>query len=156
MADGTKKTTDQNATDQAADATASATDRAADAATGATETLRQGADKARDAFQDHVVEPAKRAGEAMKASGQRMAEGGSALGAKLIDQAETNTQQAFAAMRAAASAKDLSEVMKIQGEYLREQGQRSMGQAREVSDLIMQFGRNAVSPLRPGDDGSRN
>ena len=80
-----------------------------------------------------------------------MAEGGSAISSKLIDQAETNTSQAFAAMRAAAGAKDLSEVMKIQGEYLREQGQRSMGQAREVGELIMQLGRNAISPLRSGD-----
>ena len=148
MADGINDTTDQNAS-----ARGNAPNQAADAAN---DTLRQGAEKARDAFQDHVVEPARRAGEAMKESGQRMAEGGSALGAKLIDQAETNTQQAFAAMRAAAGAKDLSEVMKIQGEYMREQGQRSMGQAREVSELIMQFGRNAVSPLRPGDDGSQS
>ena len=148
MADGINDTTDQKAS-----ATGNAPNQAADAAT---DTLRQGAEKARDAFQDHVVEPARRAGEAMKESGQRMAEGGSALGAKLINQAETNTQQAFAAMRAAAGAKDLSEVMKIQGEYMREQGQRSMGQAREVSELIMQFGRNAVSPLRPDNDGSQS
>ena len=148
MADGINDTTDQNAS-----APGNAPNQAADPAN---DTLRQGAEKARDAFQDHVVEPARRAGEAMKESGQRMAEGGSALGAKLIDQAETNTQQAFAAMRAAAGAKDLSEVMKIQGEYMREQGQRSMGQAREVSELIMQFGRNAVSPLRPGNDGSQS
>ena len=148
MADGINNATDQNAS-----APGNAPNQAADAAN---DTLRQGAETARDAFQDHVVEPARRAGEAMKESGQRMAEGGSALGAKLIDQVETNTQQAFAAMRAAAGAKDLSEVMKIQGEYMREQGQRSMGQAREVSELIMQFGRNAVSPLRPGNDGSQN
>ena len=148
MADGINDTTDQNAS-----ARGNGPNQAADAAN---DTLRQGAEKARDAFQDHVVEPARRAGEAMKESGQRMAEGGSALGAKLIDQAETNTQQAFAAMRAAAGAKDLSEVMKIQSEYMRAQGQRSRGQAREVSELIMQFGRNAVSPLRPGNDGSQS
>ncbi len=148
MADDINDTTDPNAA-----AAKSATDRVADAAKGATDTLRQGAEKARDAFNDHVVEPAKRAGEALKESGQRMAEGGSAIGAKLIDQAGTNTSQAFAAMRAAANAKDLSEVMRIQGEYLREQGQRSMAQAREVGELIMQFGRTAVSPMRGGNDG---
>ncbi|WP_174290842.1 phasin family protein [Sphingomonas bacterium] len=133
-----------------------ATDQAAGAAKSTVDTLRQGAEQARNAFNDHVVEPAKRAGEALKESGQKIAEGSSALGSKLIDQAETNTSQAFAAMRAAASAKDLSEVMRIQGDYLREQGQRSMNQAREVSDLIMQFGRNAVAPLRGGQDGPQN
>jgi hypothetical protein len=55
-------------------------------------------------------------------------------------------------MRAAASAKDLSEVMKIQGDFLRDQGSRSMSQAREIGELIMQFGRDAVAPLR-GDKG---
>ena len=58
------------------------------------------------------------------------------------------TQEAFAAMRAAAQAKDLSEVMKIQGDYLREQGRRSMDQAREIGELIMRFGRDAVQPLK--------
>ncbi|MGJ3626035.1 phasin family protein [Sphingomonas sp. MMS24-JH45] len=66
----------------------------------------------------------------------------------MIDQAESNTHEAFAAMRAAAQAKDLSEVMKIQGDYLREQSKRSMDQAREIGELIMQFGRDAVQPLK--------
>jgi hypothetical protein len=39
-------------------------------------------------------------------------------------------------------------VMKIQGDFLRDQGTRSMGQAREIGELIMQFGRDAVAPLR--------
>ena len=106
------------------------------------------ADKARTGFAEHVVEPAKRAGEAMKASGQKVAEGGSTISARLIDQAESNAREAFAAMREAAQAKDLSEVMRVQGDYLREQGQRNMAQAREIGELIMQFGRDAVTPLR--------
>lgn len=102
---------------------------------------------------DRVADQTARAGEAMKQSGQKMAEGGSALSVKMLDQAETNTQQAFAAMRAAAEAKDLTEVMKIQGDYLREQGSRSVAQMREISELIMQFGRDAVAPLKGGMGG---
>jgi hypothetical protein len=101
-------------------------------------------------FKDKIVEPAQRAGEAMRATGQKMAEGGSTIGVKIIDQAETNAHQAFAAMRRAAEAKDLSEVMKIQGDYLREQSTRSMTQAREIGELIMQFGKDAVQPLKGG------
>lgn len=108
-------------------------------------------DQVRDTISEHIVEPVKKAGEAMRASGAKVAEGGSAIGAKMIDQAEQNAREAFAAMRAAAGAKDLSEVMKIQGDYLREQGSRSMGQAREMGELIMQFGRDAVAPLRGGE-----
>jgi phasin family protein len=112
----------------------------------------QTTDKVKNRINEKIVEPAKKAGEAMRASGAKMAEGGSTVSVKMIDQAEANAREAFAAMRAAASAKDLSEVMKIQGDFLRDQGSRSMSQAREIGELIMQFGRDAVAPLR-GDKG---
>lgn len=110
------------------------------------------ADKARETINERIIDPAKKAGEAMRASGTRMAENGATIGTKMIDQAEANAREAFAALRAATQAKDLSEVMKIQGDFLRDQGSRSMSQAREIGELIMQFGREAVAPLR-GDKG---
>ncbi len=97
-----------------------------------------------------TFEGAQRAGEAMRASGQKMADNSSSLGIAMIDQAQTNAEQAFAAMRAAAQAKDLGDVMRIQGDYLREQSQRSMNQAREIGELIMKFGREAVAPMQGG------
>lgn len=105
------------------------------------------ADKVKDTINEKIVDPAKKAGEAMKSSGSKIAEGGATVGMKLLDQAEENTKQAFAAMRAAAGAKDLTEVMKVQGDFLRDQGSRSMIQAREIGDLIVQFGKDAVAPL---------
>lgn len=105
------------------------------------------ADKVKDTINEEIVDPAKKAGEAMKSSGSKIAEGGATVGMKLLDQAEENTKQAFAAMRAAAGAKDLTEVMKVQGDFLRDQGSRSMTQAREIGDLIVQFGKDAVAPL---------
>lgn len=121
-------------------------DRAKDAAG----KIREGAEKAKEAFQERVVDPAKRAGEAMKASGEKVVEQNKTIGLKMIDQAETNAREAFSAMRAAAGAKDLSEVMKIQGDFLRDQGNRSMTQAREIGELIMQFGRDAVGAMKGG------
>lgn len=97
-----------------------------------------------------AFEGAQRAGEAMRASGQKIADHSSSLGVAMIDQAQANAEQAFAAMRAAAQAKDLGDVMRIQGDYLREQGQRSMNQAREIGELIMKFGRDAVAPMQGG------
>ena len=97
-------------------------------------------------FQDHV----KGAGETMRASGQKMADNSSSLGVAMIDQAQANAQEAFTAMRAAAQAKDLSDVMRIQGDYLREQSQRSINQAREIGELILKFGRDAVAPMQGG------
>jgi phasin family protein len=99
-------------------------------------------------FGETLIDPARRAGEAMKASGQKIVEGGSAIGTTMIDQAEANAREAFAAMRAAASAKDLSEVMKIQGDFLRDQGNRAVAQAREIGELIVRFGREAVAPVK--------
>ena len=142
----------KSAIDQGAEQTKAATDRAAEAAKSATDRMRDAGDQARTGFNERVVEPAKRAGEAMKASGQKVAEGGATIGTKMIDQAEQNAREAFAAMREAAGAKDISDVMRIQGDYLREQGQRSMSQAREIGELIMQFGRDAVAPLRGGGE----
>ena len=143
MADDFKQAVDDGAT-----ASKAATDHAAGAAKGAADTMRANADKAREAFSEKVVDPARRAGEAMKESGGKIAEGGATIGKAMIDQAEQNAREAFAAMREAASAKDLTQVMNIQGDYLREQSQRSMTQAREIGEMIMRFGKDAVAPLR--------
>lgn len=121
---------------------------AANAAADAAKRAAAGAAKVRETIKDRVVEPAKKAGEKMRESGTKIAKGNAAVNMKMIDQAEANMREAFAAMRAAAKAKDLTEVMKVQGDYLREQGARSMTQAREIGDLIMQIGKEAVAPLR--------
>ena len=113
---------------------------------------KSSADKAKDTINERIIDPAKKAGEAMRASGAKLAKGSSDVGMKMIEQAEINAREAFTAMRAAAAAKDLSEVMKIQGEFLREQGSRSMANAREIGELIMQFGREAVAPLKGDKD----
>ena len=100
-----------------------------------------------------VVDPARRAGEALKESGRKLAQGGSEIGSRIIDQAEQNAREAFAAMRAAARAGDLTEMMRIQGDYLRAQSQRSMEQARELGEMFMQVGQRASAPLKPGGSG---
>ena len=38
--------------------------------------------------------------------------------------------------------------MRIQTDFLREQGNRSMAQAREIGEMIVQFGRDAVGVAR--------
>ena len=114
-------------------------------------TADKGADKIRDTINERIVDPAKKAGEAMRKSGAKVAEGGATISTKLIDQAEQNAREAFAALRAAAGATDLSEVMKVQGDYLREQGSRSMTQAKEIGELIVKIGQDSVAPLRGKD-----
>jgi hypothetical protein len=91
--------------------------------------------------------PAAAASERMRAAGSAMTGQGSQLGLAILSQAEANTQEAFRAMRAAAQANDVAEVMRIQSDYLRDQGARSMAQAREVSEMIAQFGRSAIGQM---------
>ena len=106
--------------------------------------------QAKDAFNEHVVEPARKAGEALRQTSQKAAESGATLGVKMIDHAEQNAREAFNAMRAAAQAKDAAEVMRIQGDFLREAGNRGVTQAREIAEVIAQFGRDVVKPFRGG------
>lgn len=123
------------------------------------------ADTIRATVNERIVKPAKAAAEsafgaASNAAGSAReaaetareniaaaASQGSAFGLKMIEHAEANAREAFNAMRAAAKSKDVSEVLKVQGEYLREQGGRSLSQAREVADMIAQFNRDAIAPL---------
>lgn len=111
-------------------------------------------DQAADAAQATgaaMNETMRSAADRMQAAGSAMADSSSQLGTRMLDQAEANTQEAFKAMRAAAQANDLSEVMRIQAEYLREQGSRSVAQAREIGELIASFGRNAIGTMTRKD-----
>jgi hypothetical protein len=96
-----------------------------------------------------AAEGVKKAGKSMKDTATKAAANASALNNKVIDHAEENTRAAFAAMRSAASVKSVSELAKIQTDYVKEQGARSMGQVKEVGDLIAQFGRDAMAVWRP-------
>ncbi|MCJ8156557.1 phasin family protein [Sphingomonas sp. LaA6.9] len=88
--------------------------------------------------------------EALTEAGKKAAENSSAISLKMIDHAETNTREAFAAMRAAAQASSLSEVLRIQGDFIRDQGVRSMSLAREVGEMIVQFGKESLNPPDKG------
>lgn len=88
---------------------------------------------------------AQQAADAMKQSADQFIESGAELRMKLIAQAEENMHQAFAAMRAAASARDMSALLRVQGEYLREQGTRSIEQAREIGVMMADYGREAMT-----------
>lgn len=117
--------------------------------TTATEKTAQTAGQATQSLGDR----AREAGDRMKQGGERLAQGGQDLGLKLLDQAETNTREAFNAMRQAAQAKDLSDIMRIQGDYLREAGSRSVSQAREIGEMIASFGRETMGQFTGRRDG---
>lgn len=99
---------------------------------------------------EKAAETVKKAGKGLKDATTKAAANAAALNNKVIDHAEENTRAAFNAMRSAASVKSVSELAKIQTDYVKEQGARSMAQVKEVGDLIAQFGRDAMAALRPG------
>lgn len=103
------------------------------------------------ATSEAMTDSMRSAAERMQSAGSAMADSSSQLGTRMLDQAEANTQEAFKAMRAAAQANDITEVMRIQAEYLREQGSRSVTQAREIGELIASFGRNAIGTMTKRD-----
>ncbi|TVV74056.1 phasin family protein [Sphingomonas solaris] len=95
---------------------------------------------------DRITEPLKAAGEALRGVGTKAAENSSAISLTVLDHAEQNSRQAFAALRAAAGATSAAELMKVQGDYVREQSNRSVEQARQIGDLITRFGRAMMTP----------
>ena len=116
---------------------------------GAQEAQAAAAPAAAAGLTDRAIDGARRAGEALKASGEKASEGRSTIGLKMIEQAEANAREAFAALREAAGARDMTDIMRIQADYLRRQGSRSVDQAREIGELIARFGRETTAPLRP-------
>lgn len=98
---------------------------------------------------EKATDTVKKAGKGLKDATAKAAANASALNNKVIDHAEENTRAAFAAMRSAASVKSVNELAKIQTDYVKEQGARSLSQVKEVGDLIAQFGRDAMAAWRP-------
>ncbi|MBB3911332.1 phasin family protein [Sphingomonas desiccabilis] len=94
-----------------------------------------------------MAEGLRAAGERMREAGGQIAGQGSELGLRMLDQAETNTREAFRMMRAAAQARDMNEVMRLQSEFMREQSTRSVAQAREIGELIASFGRATIGQM---------
>ncbi len=101
---------------------------------------------ARDAG-ERIAEGLQTAGANLRGAANEAAQNAAKINVAVIDQVEANTRAAFAAMRAAASAGSLGDIVKVQRDYVKDQGERSVAQAREIGDLIAQFGRNAVSQM---------
>ena len=92
-----------------------------------------------------AAETVKKAGKALGKTTTKAAGNAAALNNKVIDQAEENTRAAFAAMRSAAAVKSVRDLAKVQTDFVKEQSARSMTQAKELGDLIAQFGRDAMA-----------
>ncbi len=106
------------------------------------------AEKITDKITDKISEPVKKAGMAIRESAERAVKRTTALNSKVLDHAEANTKEAFAAMRAAAEAKSATDIIKIQTKFVRDQSERSVAQVKEIGEIIAKFGRDAIGQLR--------
>jgi phasin family protein len=97
---------------------------------------------------DKISEPVKKAGMAIRESAERAVKRTATLNSKVIDHAEANTKEAFAAMRAVAEAKSAGDFVKIQTKFVRDQSARSVAQVKEIGELIAKFGRDAIDQMR--------
>lgn len=107
----------------------------------------QGSGTSSNDFNERMTQPLRAASEVLRGAGNKAAENTSAMSMTMIEHAEQNTREAFAAMRAAAQVTSVADLMKVQGDYVREQSGRSVEQARQIGDLITRFGREVMAPL---------
>lgn len=110
------------------------------------ENVKKPKSAARDAG-ERIAEGLQSAGANLRGAASDAAQNAAKINVAVIDQVEANSRAAFAAMRAAASAGSVSDIVKVQRDYVKDQGERSVAQAREIGDLIAQFGRNAVQQV---------
>lgn len=97
---------------------------------------------------ERIAEPIKKATQSMRDSATQAMANTAALNSKVIDHAETNAKEAFAALRKVAGAKSVQDVVKVQTEFVKQQGARSAAHVREVGELIASFGREAFNTMR--------
>ena len=106
---------------------------------------------------EHVVDEAvedagnaaQKAGKKMRETAERAMGNAAKLNARVIDHAEENAKEAFAALRKIATSKDVKDIVKIQTSFVKEQSARSVAQVREVGEMIAAFGKTALEGLKP-------
>lgn len=97
---------------------------------------------------ERVAEPVQKAAKAVREGAAQAMANTAAINAKVIDHAEANAREAFATLRKVANAKSVQDVIKAQGDFVKEQSTRSAAHVREVGELIASFGRHALETMR--------
>ena len=96
---------------------------------------------------EKVAEPVQKAGKMIRESAAQAMANTAAINAKVIDHAEANAREAFATLRKVASAKSVQDVIKAQGDFVKEQSARSAAHVREGGEVIASFGRQALDTM---------
>jgi hypothetical protein len=113
---------------------------------------RRGSMAKEEKFAEKATDAMKNAGKSIQEAASKAGDNASALNAKVIDHVEENTRAAFNALRTAASVKSVQELAQIQSEFVKAAAARSQAQIKEVSDMIVQFGKDAMTMFQPKKD----
>ncbi len=136
-----RKTTAETVKAKAEKATRTATKTAAKAKKKVEKAVHEAVEDAESAVE--------KAGRKMRATAEHAMANAAKLNARVIDHAEENAKEAFAALRKIATSKDVKDIVKIQTSFVKEQSARSVAQVKEVGEMIASFGRMAVDTLKP-------
>lgn len=101
--------------------------------------------QARQAFEKFVATAQQTAGT-MEERGETVRAGAKDIGAKAISFAEKNVQASLDYAQALVHAKDLSEVLRLHGEYVQSQMRTLAEQASEMGQIV---GRAAMDAAKP-------
>jgi phasin len=102
-------------------------------------------DQARKAFEKFVATAQATAGS-MEERGATVRAGAKDIGAKAISYAEKNVQASLDHAQSLLHAKDLTEIMKLHGEYLQAQMRSLAEQASEMGQIVSRAAMEAAKP----------
>jgi len=101
--------------------------------------------QARDAF-EKFLSGAQAAAGSIEERGESMRAGAKDIGAKALGFAETNVQASLDYAQSLVHARDLSEVMRLHGDYVQAQMRALAEQASEMGQLVSRAAIDATKP----------
>ncbi|MDB5700341.1 MAG: phasin family protein [Sphingomonadales bacterium] len=104
---------------------------------------------ANENFTNKATEAVTQASKSLQDAASKAGENASALNAKVIEHVETNTRAAFDALRTAADVKSVQELAQVQSEFVKAAAERSQAQIKEVGEMIVKFGKDAMAMFQP-------
>lgn len=102
-------------------------------------------DQARQAFEKFVATAQQTAGT-IEERGETVRAGAKDIGAKAVSFAEKNVQASLDYAQALVHAKDLSEVLRLHGDYVQSQMRTLAEQASEMGQIVSRAAMDAAKP----------
>ncbi|MEL6363717.1 MAG: phasin family protein [Pseudomonadota bacterium] len=133
--------------DDVKEAVEEAKDVAAEAASETVESAEAAADLAVESIFARIRAGFKDAGAALSDSGSIMGDKRREVLLTMLENAQTNADATFAALRQVMEAESIGDSLRIQRDALREGIDRNVAQVREVTSLTAEGGKETLAPV---------